>query len=102
MHDFFSVVGDMDYAGGDAVVTLDERTSQSCHTIGTFLDDILENNETFTVTLSSEDDAVMFSSPQSITVTILDDDLGKLYIYIHKPSSISSRITRSCRLSHQQ
>lgn len=52
-----------------------------CVLINSTEDNIFENNETFSVSLSSQDAAVLIGSSSPITITIVDNDTG-INIYI--------------------
>lgn len=51
---------------------------ERCITISVVEDEIVENDETFSIALSSSDSTVTFNSTQA-TVTILDDEDSKLH-----------------------
>ena len=62
-----------DYNGGTRTFTLNPQRLQDCYTVMSVHDNILENNEDFTIVLSTTEMRVIVN-PAVATVTIIDDD----------------------------
>ncbi len=83
---FVTMAGGVDFNAPSLMVTLPSFTAMACVDIATVVDLFLENDETFTVSLSSSDPAqgVVFGAPSDVTVTILDGEGNELmYIYMN-------------------
>ena len=61
-----------DYSSGIFPVTFDSMTSTQCISITLVDDNLVEDTETFTVSLSSSDPAVQLGTPSTAFVSILD------------------------------
>ena len=62
-----------DYSDVTVELTFDENTTEACVDISIIDDDIVEDTEDFSVTLATDDSAVMLE-PDSAIVNILDQD----------------------------
>ena len=69
----YSYVGGVDYTRRTVVLTFDPITSRSCTDIPIINDDVPEDDETFTVTVT---DTGINITPDIGIVTIVDDDGG--------------------------
>ena len=70
--------GDVDYVSTSVTLTFDESSTRACSDISITPDDILEDDETFSVTLTTGDGDVTLE-PDTSVVTITDDD-GKCHM----------------------
>ncbi len=77
------MAGGVDFNAPSLMVTLPSFTAMACVDITTVDDLFLENDGTFTVSLSSSDPAqgVVFGAPRDVTVIILDGE-GNELMYI--------------------
>ena len=73
--------GGDDYTSLSMVLTFNSGTSSQMVTVATSNDSVIEDEETFTLALTEDDDAVNMLSPQSVTVTITD--ITSKYIHCH-------------------
>ena len=61
-----------DYTMVNSVLTLNAAVGSACVEVATTEDDVLENDETFSISLTAADSAVMFGASMS-TVVISND-----------------------------
>ena len=64
--------GGGDYTSLSVDLTFNSATSSQMVTVATSMDTVIEDNETFTLALTEDDNAVNMLMPQSSTVTITD------------------------------
>ena len=72
---FFLPIADADYSARNLSLNFDKNTAEICVNIIIEADNALESNETFTVSLSTQDDAVVLLN-SGICLTIADVDTG--------------------------
>ena len=70
-----TVSGDVDYVSTSVTLTFDQANTRACSDISITPDDIYEDDETFSVTLTTGDEDVTLE-PDNGIVTITDDDGG--------------------------
>ena len=76
--------------------TAGERGRELCHNVSVTDDDILEDTETFTITLSSTDEDILIQSSTAL-LAILDETDGKLTIKT-LPTSLSCILFSKIRI----
>ena len=64
---------DSDFSSTTMVLTFPPNISKQCANVAIIDDDVIENNETLEVTLSTTDLAVIVE-PHNTVITIIDDD----------------------------
>ena len=69
---FSLTVGGSDYTSLSMDLTFNSVTTSRMVTVATSTDTVIEDEETFTLSLTENDDAVDMLIPQSATVTITD------------------------------
>ena len=72
MYIVVSTTAPADYSATSAVLTFDESTSRSCGSIPIILDDIIESEEFFSVSISTTERDVILSRGTLVRVTITD------------------------------
>ena len=72
---FFLPIADADYSARNLSLSFDENTAEICVNISIEADNTFESSETFTVSLSTQDDAVVLLN-SAICLTIADVDTG--------------------------
>ena len=80
-------MADTDYASVSVDITISAGTTSQTVMIMTSTDSRVENEETFTLSLTTSDSAVM---PQSVSKTVSITDLTSEYIYSYIIMAISS------------
>jgi len=79
--DTITTSGDVDYVSTSVTLTFDESSTRVCGDISITPDDIYEDDETFSVTLTTGDGDVTLE-PDSGVVTITDEDGGLSYTHV--------------------
>lgn len=69
-----------DYSARSLTLNFDEDTAEVCVNITIETDNTIEDNETFTVSLSTQDNAVMFLE-NAMNFTIVDNSTGAVELY---------------------
>ena len=69
---FSLTVGDIDYTSLSMDLIFNSVITSQMFTVATSTDAVIEDEETFTLTLTENDDAVDMLMPHSATVTITD------------------------------
>ncbi len=94
---FITMAGGSDFVAQSLMVTLPSFATMACVDITTVDDQILENDENFTVSLGSSDPAqgVVFNAPTVVTVSILDNE-GKELMYVYMYICAYARISCVC------
>ena len=72
---FFLPIADADYSARNLSLSFDENTAEICVNISIEADNTFESSETFTVSLSTQDEAVVLLN-SAICLTIADVDTG--------------------------
>ena len=81
--DIITTSGDVDYVSTSVILTFDQSNTRACGDISITPDDIYEDDETFSVTLTTGDEDVTLE-PDGGIVTITDDDGSLHYLaYMH-------------------
>ena len=77
-----SYLGDTDYTSLSMDLTFNSATTSQMVTVNILPDTVIEDEEMFTLSLTSTDTAIDILMPQSATVTIIDQTSK----YIHCPN----------------
>ena len=77
----YDIIAGVDYVSGPYTVTFPAGVTKVSFNVDIIDDAILENNETFELSINSNTllDRVIINNPSKVTVTIVDND-GKLII----------------------
>ena len=81
---FSLTVGGIDYTSLTVGLTFNSVTTSRTVTVATSTDMIIETMETFTLTLTENDDSVDMLMPQLATVTITDQTSKYIHCYINR------------------
>ena len=81
---FSLTVGGSDYTSLSVDLTFNSATNSQMVTVATYNDIIIETMETFTLSLTENDDAVNMLMPQSATVTITDQTSKYSHCHINR------------------
>ena len=81
---FSLTVGDIDYTSLSVDLTFNSVTTSRMVTVAISSDTVIETMETFTLSLTENDDAVDMLMPQSATVTITDQTSKYIHCYINR------------------
>ena len=76
--------GNIDYTSLSMDLTFNSVTTSEMVTVATSTDTVIENDETFTLSLTENDDAVNMLTPPSATVTITDQTSKYSHCHINR------------------
>ena len=76
--------GGGDYTSLSMDLTFNSVTTSQMVTVATSTDTVIEDEETFTLSLTENDDAVNMLTPQSATVTITDQTSKYIHCHINR------------------